>query len=40
VLRAFGSDEYQGYLRSEPLPAAAFERLLQGPDAAPVGAHA
>ena len=35
VLRAFGSDQYQGFLRSEPLPAAAFERLLHGPEAAP-----
>jgi diguanylate cyclase (GGDEF)-like protein len=32
VLRAFGSDQYQGYLRSQPLPAQAFERLLQNPD--------
>jgi EAL domain-containing protein (putative c-di-GMP-specific phosphodiesterase class I) len=27
-LRSFGSDQYQGYLHSKPLPAAEFERLL------------
>jgi len=27
-LRSLGSDEYQGYLRSKPLPAARFARLL------------
>jgi EAL domain-containing protein (putative c-di-GMP-specific phosphodiesterase class I) len=28
-LRSFGSDQYQGYLHSKPLPAADFERLLE-----------
>jgi diguanylate cyclase (GGDEF)-like protein len=27
-LQSFGSDQYQGYLHSKPLPAAEFERLL------------
>jgi EAL domain-containing protein (putative c-di-GMP-specific phosphodiesterase class I) len=27
-LQSFGSDQYQGYLHSRPLPAAEFERLL------------
>jgi diguanylate cyclase (GGDEF)-like protein len=39
-LRSFGGDQYQGFLHSQPLPAAAFERLLQSPDAAPVPAPA
>jgi diguanylate cyclase (GGDEF)-like protein len=30
-LRSFGSDQYQGYLHSKPLPAAEFERLLGAP---------
>jgi EAL domain-containing protein (putative c-di-GMP-specific phosphodiesterase class I) len=44
-LKSLGSDEYQGYLRSKPLPCDAFERLLEadaagGPlyQASPVGA--
>jgi len=29
VLQSYGSDQYQGYLRSRPLPASAFQRLLE-----------
>jgi EAL domain-containing protein (putative c-di-GMP-specific phosphodiesterase class I) len=28
VLKEFGSDQYQGFLRSHPLPVAQFHRLL------------
>ena len=41
MLKAFGSDQYQGYLRSHPLPAAQFRRLLSDnpdPAAAPAAA--
>jgi len=35
VLKEFGSDQYQGFLRSRPLPAADFRRLLSdGPEPA------
>jgi diguanylate cyclase (GGDEF)-like protein len=40
-LQKFGSDQYQGFLHSKPLPAAEFARLLrapQGPEAEPVPA--
>jgi EAL domain-containing protein (putative c-di-GMP-specific phosphodiesterase class I) len=30
-LRELGCDEYQGYFRSRPLPAAEFEQLLRQP---------
>jgi EAL domain-containing protein (putative c-di-GMP-specific phosphodiesterase class I) len=33
-LRAIGCEEWQGHLFSEPLEAAAFERLAQGERAA------
>jgi diguanylate cyclase len=32
-LQSLGSDEYQGFLRSRPLTAAQFERMLQGGEA-------
>ena len=32
-LRAHGCDEFQGYLRSQPLPAARFERMLRASEA-------
>jgi len=39
VLKEFGSDQYQGFLRSRPLPAPEFKRLLaQGGEAAPAPA--
>ena len=28
LLRSLGCDEYQGYYKSKPLPAAEFQRLL------------
>jgi diguanylate cyclase (GGDEF)-like protein len=31
-LRALGCDQYQGYLRSKPVPAAEFEAMLRAPD--------
>jgi predicted signal transduction protein with EAL and GGDEF domain len=37
-LRQLGCDQYQGYLRSKPLPAAQFEAMLRGAAPGPASA--